>query len=113
MRELPEPALYDEDSDIYGWIRSQVLAIQKQAYEDGLRDARNVADMAHKNTGGVTEFDNGWASAALQISQAIDMLTASQKPRCELCGYQHGHAIGCANNPVDIALKAASQKEAP
>jgi hypothetical protein len=24
--------------------------------------------------------------------------------RCPLCSYQHGHAIGCANNPVDIAL---------
>jgi hypothetical protein len=23
---------------------------------------------------------------------------------CPLCGYQHGHAIGCENNPVDIAL---------
>jgi hypothetical protein len=24
--------------------------------------------------------------------------------RCALCNYQHGHAIGCKNNPVDIAL---------
>jgi len=26
--------------------------------------------------------------------------------RCALCNYQHGHMIGCANNPVDKALKA-------
>ena len=25
--------------------------------------------------------------------------------RCELCGYLHGHSIGCTNNPVDIALR--------
>jgi len=26
------------------------------------------------------------------------------KQRCTLCNYQHGHAIGCKNNPVDIAI---------
>jgi len=25
--------------------------------------------------------------------------------RCPMCEYQHGHAIGCKNNPVDIALR--------
>ena len=25
--------------------------------------------------------------------------------RCTECNYQHGHMIGCKNNPVDIALK--------
>lgn len=25
--------------------------------------------------------------------------------RCPLCNYQHGHQIGCKNNPVDIALQ--------
>ena len=34
------------------------------------------------------------------------------KARCPKCEYQHGHAIGCENNPVDIALKA-SQEQAP
>lgn len=31
---------------------------------------------------------------------------APQDKRCPLCKYQHGHQIGCENNPVDIALKA-------
>lgn len=26
--------------------------------------------------------------------------------RCPACSYQHGHAIGCENNPVDISLAA-------
>ena len=82
MRELPKPSVaagefYPNTPDF--WTRDQVLAIQMQSYEDGLRDAQTVADMAHKITGGVTEFDNGWASAALQISQAIAMLTVSRK----------------------------------
>ena len=34
-------------------------------------------------------------------------LTDEQK-RCPLCRYDHGHSIGCDNNPVDIALKAAN-----
>jgi hypothetical protein len=29
--------------------------------------------------------------------------------RCALCNYQHGHAIGCKNNPVDIALAKLAQ----
>ena len=28
--------------------------------------------------------------------------------RCPLCEYQHGHKIGCENNPVDIALRDAA-----
>ena len=33
--------------------------------------------------------------------------------RCPLCNYQYGHAIGCKNNPVDIALdkKAENARE--
>ena len=38
-------------------------------------------------------------------------LTDEQK-RCPLCRYDHGHSIGCDNNPVDIALKAADTLEA-
>ena len=33
------------------------------------------------------------------------------KPVCLLCNYQHGHAIGCKNNPVDIALNKMAQRE--
>ena len=29
--------------------------------------------------------------------------------RCPLCDYQHGHAIGCKNNPVDIALSKMAE----
>lgn len=29
--------------------------------------------------------------------------------RCSLCNYQHGHSIGCENNPVDIALNKMAE----
>jgi hypothetical protein len=29
--------------------------------------------------------------------------------RCPLCNYQHGHAIGCKNNSVDIALNKMAE----
>lgn len=32
--------------------------------------------------------------------------------RCPLCHYQHGHAIGCENNPVDIGLKEQAARAA-
>ena len=28
--------------------------------------------------------------------------------RCPMCSYQHGHQIGCENNPIDIALRASA-----
>ena len=34
---------------------------------------------------------------------------AQEPVRCNLCNYQHGHQIGCGNNPVDIALRQAAQ----
>ena len=33
---------------------------------------------------------------------------AAAMPRCLACNYQHGHQIGCINNPVDIALRAGA-----
>jgi len=41
------------------------------------------------------------------IAAAIRARGASPQ-RCTACGYQHGHAIGCVNNPVDIAINARS-----
>ena len=37
----------------------------------------------------------------------------AQPARCPQCNYQHGHQIGCENNPVDIALKAQGSKDLP
>lgn len=34
----------------------------------------------------------------------IRTLDEYEVDRCDLCNYKHGHQIGCANNPVDIAL---------
>lgn len=55
----------------------------------------------------------------LQVASIIserDAAGAGSPKRCEVCNYQHGHQIGCANNPVDIALKAQAtvvQNRAP
>ena len=43
--------------------------------------------------------------------QVMGALAVEAKERCFLCSYQHGHAIGCANNPVDVALKKQEQAE--
>lgn len=36
------------------------------------------------------------------------LLLAAAPRHCHLCNYRHGHKIGCVNNPVDIALRAAA-----
>jgi hypothetical protein len=43
-------------------------------------------------------------SAGKMVSILIEALAEQPAQRCPLCNYQHGHAIGCTNNPVDIAL---------
>jgi hypothetical protein len=32
-------------------------------------------------------------------------LSEGKTEPCSLCKYDHGHMIGCKNNPVDIALR--------
>lgn len=47
----------------------------------------------------------GMARAVARADLELDEARADGVPvPCPLCGYQHGHAIGCANNPVDVAL---------
>jgi hypothetical protein len=58
-------------------IRS-VRAIQEEAYKAGMAAAKETADGLHKQTSGMSDFDNGWASAALQISQAISMMAKQE-----------------------------------
>jgi hypothetical protein len=107
MKELPEPDSYTwgaNEPNVY--TPGRVKAIQRQAYEDGLRDAAELCNRAKPIGGRAWSAEQAACFECLtHVESAIlAMLTASQKPRCELCGYQHGHAIGCANNPVDIAL---------
>lgn len=49
--------------------------------------------------------------AAQQASRRAQVVP--EHDRCHLCRYQHGHAIGCERNPVDIALAAAPQPPKP
>jgi hypothetical protein len=56
--------------------------------------------------------DMGW-KAITAIREALAS-EANEQPaqRCPLCNYQHGHAIGCENNPVDIALAKMAEQPA-
>ena len=48
-----------------------------------------------------------YRQAAQTVPEASSSIFAS---RCPMCSYQHGHQIGCENNPIDIALRAAAQE---
>jgi hypothetical protein len=76
LPKLPEPEkLYHWDGgETDAYTEESVRAIQEEAYRVGMAAAKEIADGLHKQTGGLSDFDNGWASAALQISQAISML---------------------------------------
>jgi hypothetical protein len=83
--KLPEPdGYYYPESPSFSkpvpsfWFETSVRAIQEAAYRAGMAAAKEIADGLHKQTGGLSDFDNGWASAALQISQAISMLAKQE-----------------------------------
>ena len=88
MRELPEP--YWKISDAFA--RDQVLAIQRQAYEDGLRAAARmkagkVRTLSKRGSGSLLDeqqfcFSMGWKEGAASVRKNIAaMLTASQEPK--------------------------------
>lgn len=63
-------------------------------------------------------LEEGLSHAIDVAYEMISMLAAAPAPapvilasRCPMCFYQHGHQIGCENNPVDIALLAAAPKK--
>lgn len=115
MRELPEPKIevklpimLDGDIEVIeSFTRDQVLAIQKQAYEDGLKDAWS------KITGSFAsdaELRNGMVLATNLIS---DMLAASQKDVCNICGKQHiDPSFNCLLNQVVLTLNSARASKA-
>lgn len=39
----------------------------------------------------------------------VEIAKAKSDARCPLCRYEHGHAIGCKNNPVDKAIAAINK----
>jgi len=45
----------------------------------------------------------------MALAVVEEALAEQPAQRCSLCNYQHGHAIGCKNNPVDIALNKMAQ----
>lgn len=77
MRELPEPdgehdRVFERGTVVYK--KESVLAIQKQAYEDGLRDAADRADSVGHHWSGAP------AHALFGLAESLRaMLTASQK----------------------------------
>lgn len=91
------------------------------AYEKGVSDAaeafgRNRAPtlplLTDADWQAIADSSDRIIPGALKaaVEERIRARFASGVPvRCPLCSYQHGHAIGCANNPVDIALASGVQ----
>ncbi len=73
-----------------------------------MEKAAKIAEAEHSDF----EIEQTPYNAAVCDVAAAIRAAAKTPERCPLCRYQHGHAIGCANNPVDIGLRAAAKKEA-
>lgn len=76
MRELPEPGVWDA-GDTDGYTRDQVLAIQKQAYEDGLREASQACGNLYETRRQQIEsdYDRGYLDGIEHAEIHIESLT--------------------------------------
>ena len=74
------------------------MSMQKQALADLYRRVCKDGLQAHAE-----EVCSALRQALASAPDANEIAA-----RCEVCNYQHGHQIGCTNNPMDIALKAAA-----
>ena len=72
-------------------------AFENCSLHDGYADDKRLEENR-------TWFTAGW-QAARTVPEASSAIFSS---RCPMCSYQHGHQIGCENNPIDIALRAAA-----
>ena len=75
-------------------------------------DYKNIMELVlcygqEKQSFGATNDAERGIGAGDILAKIRAMLAAAPR-RCHLCDYQHGHKIGCVNNPVDIALRAAA-----
>lgn len=88
-------------------LAAQLAAAQGQPVQVNamlVEALERIADPRNKHFAGDAQVV---ANAALTAAKQ-----AQPEPvRCQLCNYQHGHKIGCENNPVDIALKQQAQPE--
>lgn len=84
MRELPEP---DHKAQCDGMLWPDayspelVLAIQKQAYEDGLNEVmKRILESQVRRMGSASDYDKGGLRAWQELEAVVNaMLTASQK----------------------------------
>lgn len=108
------------DAERYRWLRVQhwsdsplaVVVNPKTAIKLG-HDAPSHERLDAAIDAEVSEAQGFLHRPAQDLRSGPVALSAAQPARCPLCNYQHGHQIGCENNPVDIALKAKGIKDQP
>ena len=74
--------------------------IERAEYDAYLRCAEKCKQKADKLAPGPAQR----MAKELRLSFMSMASNVRERCGCPLCGYQYGHAIGCAKNPLDIAL---------
>lgn len=94
------------DNDALGMhLLERVLDLFKvETQRDALLEALKIAVRQNEHDMLMTGEELRQAYAAIAKATGGDA-------RCSLCRYEHGHAIGCDNNPVDKALTAIAKVE--
>ena len=111
---MTTPKLPPLPEQIKALIDAEMAEYRDGAYSDhsSARDQleRFAYAIAAIQAQGVPDVVQEWKSGVISAQEAMLKIASSppapQAKRCKVCNYQHGHQIGCENNPVDIALKA-------
>ena len=96
---------YCRDPESHKYLKQDLEAMlttepAPQAQAD-TRDAWPSIESAPKG-----EFSKNALCGADKVEGWTERVATVAATRCSTCNYQHGHRIGCKNNPVDISLKA-------
>ena len=100
-----------EAPDQLGYLAKKVATCSLTNHEANARLIEAAPNLLAKLKEIVSQIDQGGTDGKVfardhcitAARAAIAEATGGDR-RCQLCGYQHGHAIGCRNNPVDQAL---------
>lgn len=93
------------------WCDKQATVVQQEPFAYYQPEChQNIMEAKWRDREASRSDNSAMIAFAKACTEPLYTHPAPQTTRCELCQYQHGHQIGCANNPVDIALKAQAQQ---
>jgi hypothetical protein len=91
------------------WIAATGTGVERDRL---MAENERLRDLAREAANAMEDLRVGGTAPEIIKDIRAVLAQSALNRRCPLCNYQHGHAIGCKNNPVDIALSEDAARAA-